>query len=175
MKVTLVMVVSVDGKTTRGDENNVYGWSSPEDRLHFQNLKSKNQVIIMGRKTYDVVKEKLEITSSILRLVVTKQPVEFITSTVEGQLEFTSDTPNVIVNNLDKRGYQNVLLVGGHELNAGFLRAKLINELVLTVEPVLFGEGFNLVANKLNGIELQLINIHQLNQRGTLVCRYKII
>ncbi len=175
MKITLAMVMSVDGKTTRGDEKNVRDWSSDEDQQHFQNLKNKSGVVIMGRKTYVVIKEKLNLSSSILRIVVTKNPEKFESSIVEGQLEFTSDTPNSIVSNLIARGYQNALLVGGHELNAGFLRAKLVNELILTIEPVLFGKGLSLISNNLGEIRLQLINIHQLNQQGTLVCRYKTI
>lgn len=175
MKITLAMVISVDGKTTKGSEKNVREWSSDDDQQHFQNLKSKNQVIIMGRKTYAQVKNQLKLSSSILRVVVTKYPEKFATSTVKEQLEFTSDTPECIVDKLIAKGYQKALLVGGHELNTGFLRAKLVNELVLTIEPVLFGDGLSLIASNLSEVRLQLISINQLNKQGTLVCRYKII
>ena len=123
--------MSVDGKTTKGSEKNVREWSSDDDQQHFQNLKSKNQVIIMGRKTYDQVKNQLKLSSSILRIVVTQHPEKFVTSTVERQLEFTSDTPEGIVEKLTARGYQKALLVGGHQLNTGFLKVKLVNVLII--------------------------------------------
>lgn len=175
MKITLAMVVSVDGKTTRGDESNVNDWSSDEDQLHFQNMKNNNQVIIMGRKTYDVIKNKLKLVPNILRVVVTNDPKKFAGFAVNGKLEFTCLSPNEIVSNLASRGYQNALLVGGHQLNTSFFKMKLVSEIVLTVEPILLGKGLNLVSDNFTEIGLQLINICQLNQQGTLVCRYKII
>ena len=44
--------MSVDGKTTRGDESPNL-WASPEDQDFFKKLKEKIGVLIMGRKTYE--------------------------------------------------------------------------------------------------------------------------
>ena len=35
MKITMVMLVSVDGKTTQGNNQNISSWSSIEDQKHF--------------------------------------------------------------------------------------------------------------------------------------------
>lgn len=175
MKITLAMVMSVDGKTTQGNDPNIYTWTSSEDLVHFNSLKNNARVIIMGRKTYDSVKDKIKLTSQTLRLVVTNNPEKYIKLSVPDQFEFTSSKPLEIVNSLESRGYREALLVGGHILNRVFFNSKLVNKLVLTVEPIIFGQGLGLVADSLGSVSLQLESIKKLNERGTLVCRYNVL
>ena len=61
MKVIMVMLVSVDGKTTFGDNQNVYSWSSIEDKKQFFSFIKKNNLIVMGRATYDASRPVIKI------------------------------------------------------------------------------------------------------------------
>ena len=61
-----------------------------------------------------------------------------------------------------------MLLVGGGETNTLFMRFSLVNEIHLTLEPVVFGNGKNLVAEDDLEMKFKLKSIEKLNSRGTL-------
>ena len=57
--------------------------------------------------------------------------------------------------------------------NGLFLEKKLIDEIILTIEPKIFGQGLSLF-NKDFDINLELLEIKKLNKNSFAV-RYKII
>lgn len=175
MKVILLMVSSIDGKTTKWGNPNVKLWTSTEDQTHFKNLISKAKVIIMGRKTYDVAKNLMEHNSKRLRIVLTKSPAKYSKETIRNQLEFTSDSAKNILTSLQNKGFSEVLLVGGTEVNSEFLSKNLVTNLWLTIEPKLFGLGNFLVSAKKLDISLKLENFQKMNSTGTLLLKYQII
>ena len=89
-------------------------------------------------------------------------------------LEFTNESPKILTQRLEKK-YNTMLLVGGGEINALFLKSKLVNELHLTLEPLLFGTGKPLVAPLPLDISPKLISSKKINARGTLSLVYKIL
>ncbi|MEK7074077.1 MAG: dihydrofolate reductase family protein [Patescibacteria group bacterium] len=171
MRIILVMVSSVDGKTTHPT---IHGWSSAEDQEHFRTQKAEHPVIIMGRKTYDTVKQELQLNSKTLRIVMTKQPKALMTERVPGQLEFTDESPNVLVSRLERKGYTSMLLVGGSETNEAFLKEKLITDCFITIEPTFFGTGKSIFTPVPLDIALKLIETKRLNAQGTLLLHYTI-
>lgn len=174
MKIILVMVESADGKTTKWDESAVHGWSSKEDDEHFRLLKSSHNLIVMGRKTYENVKTKIELSPRIRRIVMTQRPADFSGETVSGQLEFTDESPVGLVKRLESEGFDTMLLVGGSELNGGFLEHKLIRECYITIEPQFFGSGKSIFADTKTDIPLQLLALRTLNEQGTIMVHYSL-
>lgn len=175
MNVILVMVQTADGRTTMWHEPKVHGWSSPEDLSHFTKLKTTYPILVMGKNTYVALKEHLVPNQSLRRIVMTSTPAEFANDHIEGQLEFTSESPTALVKRLEGEGHKDMLLVGGSMLNTAFLAKKLITECYLTIEPKFFGSGNNLFAPIDVDIRLQLINVIQLNKQGTLLTHYKVL
>lgn len=175
MKVILAMVMSADGKTTKGNNPNVYTWSSQEDQEFFSSLIKKSKVIILGRKTFFSVQPPIKISPRNLHLVITKNPKKYQKLEVPNQLEFTNNSPAKIISELNKRGYKEALLAGGENTNAPFLQAKCVDQIWITIEPLLFGAGNGIVGNEKVNIRLQLLNINRLNKRGTLLIKYKVI
>lgn len=174
MKIILVMVSTADGKTTKWEESAVYGWSSKEDKKHFQHLKAQHRLIVMGRKTYEHVKNEITLSPNCRRIVMTQRPVDFSGEAVEGQLAFTDEPPLTLVKRLSTEGFDTMLLVGGSELNGGFLEHKLINECYITIEPRFFGSGKSIFADTKIDVSLQLIELRRLNERGSLVVHYSV-
>lgn len=174
MQITLAMVMSADGRTTKGDDPNIYSWTSPEDQEHFFSLIAKNNLIIMGRKTYESAAEKIRLSPERLRMVMTKNPDSYADSAVKGQLEFSNEPPVELIRRLDANGFTRALLVGGETLNWYFLKAGLVDELLLTVEPQLFGSGAGLFSGPLDSLKLELLEQKQLNDQGTMLIRYKV-
>jgi dihydrofolate reductase len=128
----------------------------------------------MGRKTYEAVKRHMVFQKNQLRIVMTSHPELYATQTIPHKLEFTDESPQELVMRVSKNGYKTMLLVGGGTLNTAFFKSKLVNELFLTIEPILFGDGISIVTKDCPDIRLQLLSIKRLNPRGTLLLRYRI-
>lgn len=169
------MVMSIDGKTTKWSNPKIYEWTSTEDKMHFFSLVEKSKVIIMGRKTFIAAKSIMKLSPTRLRIILTKTPQEYADMQVDGQLEFTNDSPQELIKNIKARGYTQVLLAGGEQVNTLFFKAKLINELWLTIEPTIFGSGNNLVSEQKIDAHLQLQSIKKLNGRGTILLKYFVV
>jgi len=178
MKVVLIDVSSLDGKLTRWTDNNIYKWASVEDFLHFQKVKSENNLLVMGSGTFDKVKDiekaGLKPEKERLRIVLTKNPEKYQTFNVPGQLEFSSEKPKELIDRLEKNGYKQMLLVSGGKLATSFFEEELIDEIWLTIEPRIFGKGENLIQEKEFDINLQLLSYEKLNKQGTLMLKYKV-
>lgn len=175
MQITLAMVTSLDGKATKWEDANIYSWTSPEDQTHFFKLRDTAPVIIMGRKTFEAAQPVMKLSASTLRIVMTRNPDSYSHLMVPNQLEFTTDSPAEMVTILENRGCSKALLVGGGEISAAFFDAQLINDVWLTLEPTIFGEGKQLVAAEKLAVELQLESMEKINSRGTLLLHYTVL
>ena len=140
--------MSLVGKTTKGEESPNF-WASPEDQKHFEDLKKKIGVLIMGRKTYESAGKPAN--DGIRRIVMSRETGFMLPDDVE-----------------------EALLVGGSELNAEFFRRKLVNEIYLTIEPELFGVGLPLAQIPGLDVQLELLKVTQLNAKGTLLLHYHV-
>ncbi len=175
MKVILAAVISLDGKTTKWNLPGVHDLSSKEDQEYFLSALNKNKLIIMGRKTFEVAKPDIYKGPKKLRVVITKNPKKYKKLEVEGRLRFTNEKPEQILRTLEKQGFKQALLVGGSEINALFFKAKLVDEVWLTVEPKIFGSGNGITMNNELNVELKLKSSKRLNVNGTLLLKYKVL
>lgn len=171
----MIMLATIDGKITKGSDTNIYTWTSIEDQKYFFSLIKKNNLIVMGRATYEAVLSRIKLREKKLRIVLTRQPEKFNSETIKGQLEFSKETPKQLVKRLTLLGYKKMLLVGGSIVNGLFLKENLVDELYLTIEPKIFGSGKNIIEGQLLNIKLQLTNIKKINRLGTLLLKYKFI
>ncbi len=175
MKIICVMVMSANGKITLGRNPNVHDWSSKEDQRYFAAIKEKATLIIMGRKTYKVASGQMALSAKTLRVVLTKRLGAYKKQAVAGQLEFTDELPETLIEKLERRGYKKALLVGGSEINSAFFGARLIDELWLTIEPKIFGRGTSIVSEKNFTADLRLKSSEQLNKNGTVLLKYEVL
>lgn len=173
MKITCVMVQTVNGKITEGEESRIYKWTSKEDKAHFEGMVAKHNCIVMGSTTYEAAKKVIKPEAGKLRIVLTRSPEKYKEVEIPGQLEFKTITAQDLVAMLKEKGYTEMLLAGGGQINALFFNEHLVDELYLTVEPVLFGEGKNIVDETVTEVSLQLVEARQLNDKGTMLLHYK--
>lgn len=174
MKIIMVAVSSVNGKITKDSDPNIYSWTSKEDTNFFFSLIEKNNLIVMGSKTYDAAKRFIKNKKNKLRIVLTKNPKKYSKEIIKGMLEFENKKPLELIESLESKGYKQMLLVGGGQINALFLKSKLVDEIYLTLEPKIFGVGKNLVSEENFNISLKLISIKKLNKQGTLHLKYRV-
>ncbi len=174
MKTTLAIVISLNGKSTKGNLS-PSSWASPEDQKQFRQLISQNNLIVMGSNTYLETKKDLKHSPGKIRIVMTKFPKNFAKDTIEGQLEFTDLSPNSLIKKFSDLGFEKMLLVSGGRLNTSFFKDHLIDELILTLEPQLFGKGKELISESNLNIALNLISAKKINKAGTLLLKYQVI
>ena len=172
-KIIMVMVTSVNGKITFGNDPDIYQWTSSEDSQMFFDMVKKADMVIMGSLTYQSIRSKINPNSGPFRLVITRNPQKFNNDSIPDRLEFSADTPLKIFNKY-KSTYKNILLLGGGEINSLFLKSKLVDELYLTIEPLIFGSGKDLIAESDLKINCNLLKVKKLNKKGTLLLVYQL-
>jgi len=166
-KVTLVMAMSADGFITK-HEDGLVDWSSKEDKQYFVQATKKAGVIIYGKATYDTFKKPLP---GRLNIVLTRKPDP--DKNIDGELLFTNQDPQTLLEMLASQGHQEVILAGGAAINRLFLEKQLVDEVHLTIEPYLFGSGKCLVETMNLNLALELMENTLLNQ-NTILLQYKV-
>ena len=173
IKSLLVFVTTLDGKVTKWGDPHVFRWSSKEDQTYFKNLWDNAKLIIMGSGTFNF--DPVKPSSDRLLIIMTREPEKYEKYVVPGQLEFTNESPAVLHARFEKAGYENMMVVGGPHIANAFLRAHLIDELSLSLEPKIFASGGNFVVDEELDIHLRLIGSEKVNEQGTLILRYEVV
>lgn len=165
-----MMVATADGIIARDRKQNV-DWSSKEDKKLFVEETKKSGAVIFGENTYQAIGRHLP---NRLNLVLTMKPEKYREREIKGELEFFKGSPLEVVQYLTAKGFASAVLGGGAGTNAQFLKANIVDELILTIEPKLFGQGMNFTEGEELDINLCLTECRQLNT-NTVMLRYKII
>lgn len=174
MTVSLVLVTSLNGKLTQAEKPSHF-WASLEDQAYFNQLKQQADAIVMGAKTYLDAKAVMTLTPATLRVVLTSHPKEYEPETVIDQLEFWQSSPQETMKRLRARNKSHILVVGGAQVAVQFLQEKLITDVYLTIEPLIFARGLSWEGTNLAFVsQLKLQSVQQLNSQGTLGLHYLV-
>lgn len=173
MKTILVFVSTLDGKVTKWGDPFVRGWSSRADQEYFNKIWKDSKLIVIGSNTYNAA--PIKPSKDHLLVIMTRNTTKYETKEIEGQIEFTDESPAQLVARFEKQGQQQMLIAGGAHIATSFLKEQLIDELWLTIEPRIFGQGGNFVTAEKLDISLNLINCEKVNDRGTLITKYAVI
>lgn len=173
MKLILLQVSSLDGITSQGGNEDHHSWTSKEDQDFFYSTFETMPLIIMGSNTYKAAKDFMKHREGRVRIVLTRTPEKYDSEKIPGQLEFSNENPKELLERLEKTGITYGIHVGGASANTDFFREHLISEIWLTVEPILVGKGIGTIAENLQ-VPLTLISSEKLNEKGTLLLKYKV-
>ncbi len=152
MHVVLLAVVSLDGCLTRHTAAGAGGLSSDADGEHFRSVLAGCDASICGRPTYleerqHVLQSAREGRSARRRIVMTRDPAAMSADLVPGLLEFTNAEPAAILDDLRADGRQKVAILGGGQIYNTFLGQDLVDEVSLTIEARVFGQGTRLAGD----------------------------
>nr|AIA13642.1 Dihydrofolate reductase [uncultured bacterium]AIA13791.1 Dihydrofolate reductase [uncultured bacterium]AIA13914.1 Dihydrofolate reductase [uncultured bacterium] len=167
MKVFVIAAITLDGFIGRDASQVSIYWTSPEDSKMYRRITKEAGVTIYGSRTFDTIMRGLPGRKTI---VVTSHPDTY--ANIEN-VEATSDSPAEIIQRLESEGQAQVAVCGGSTIYYQFLEAGLVDELYITVEPLLFGTGVPLISDKLE-TKLQLLEVKHLND-NTLQLFYKVL
>lgn len=134
-RIILGVAVSLDGFIE--GPNGEYDWCFNDQDYGLSDFFKSVDTIVMGRKTYEVaaanggMSQWKDVTTYVFTNTIEKAPSKDIVL-VRGMDELKS-----IMNKPGK----DIWLFGGAELTTAFLNAGLIDELWLSVHPILLGSG----------------------------------
>ncbi len=147
IKTILLMAQTLDGKIAK-DSDHFPDWTGKADKRLFVDITKAAGALIMGSRTFDTIGKPLPGRKNI---VMTRNPQRISTW---DNLVYTNLAPQVLLAKLESEGFREVVLAGGTRINSIFQRAGLIDELIVTITPMIFGSGIGLFEE---GIEVDLV------------------
>ena len=168
MKISLIASITADGFIAQSVEQSSLKWTSREDTRFFVQFTKRVGTIIMGSRTFETINKPLP-DRKIIVLTRSKKYDQFETDQVRAESRDIKE----VLEELESLGQEEVAITGGTSVYTQFMKANLVDELYLTVEPIIFGKGLNLFNESLDQ-ELELIEIIDLSEQ-TKVLHYKVV
>ncbi len=175
MEISVIAAQSLDGFIAKHDLPGS-DFTSEADKLHFRRILETFDALVLGRLTYEVARSAIRtrLSSSRPRFVMTRDPQAWSRDAVSGQLEFVSDPPAALVARLRDRGCRRCAVLGGAQIHSLFLESQLIDTLIITLEPRLFGQGVPFLHRRADA-RLHLESAERLPASDSLLLTYRLI
>jgi dihydrofolate reductase len=172
MKIIGIVATSLDGYITKHNGEGVT-FTSEADQRYFKEVLKTFDGSIMGAGTFAASKSMIlkSLHLERLRVVWTRQPEKYPQYQLEGKLEFSASDLKTILEDLQARGKQRCAILGGSSVYTACLEQGLLDELWVTLEPLVFGSGKKLVTGTLD-VRLELISTEPL-AKDTLLLKYQ--
>jgi dihydrofolate reductase len=162
----LHVAISLDGYIARLD-GDIDWLPSPEDNGYGKFYNSID-ALVMGATTYEQVLSFGDWPyPGKLSYVLTSRNL----STVRTDTFFVKGGVEEVVENVNKKGYKRVWLVGGGKLASSFINRGLVDEYIIAVIPTILGSGISLYQSVLE-LKLDLIEVKSYSS-GVAELRYK--
>lgn len=144
MRLSVFCGLSVDGFLARRDDGLDFLDTGGQAPHGFEEFLASVDVIVIGRRTFDVVMKigHIGLYGKKRVVVLSSRALDFPPGN-DGAVEQMGGEPREIVTRLEARGFQQAYIDGGLTIQR-FLAAGLIHRLIITRVPVLIGEGIPL-------------------------------
>ncbi|OQY57729.1 MAG: dihydrofolate reductase [Desulfobacteraceae bacterium 4572_88] len=156
MKVTLMMAITLDGRIGKSPDH-FPDWTGKADKKLFVALTKRAGALIMGSKTFDTIGKPLPGRKNVIMSRNKTRKSEW------DNLVFTDASPRDILKSLETEGFSEVILAGGALVNSLFAEEKLIDEIIVTISPQIFGVGMSLFAEEIS-MKLELRTMEKLDR-----------
>ena len=158
-KCSVFIATSLDGFISREDGS--IDWlikantlAPPGEDCGYKLFISTVDCLIMGRHSYEKVLSFDEWPYGDLPVVVMTTQTVKIPEQLRSHISTSAETPHALVQRLSNEGAKHLYIDGGLTIQ-GFLANNLINEMTITIIPVLLGVGRSLFGALKDDIELQ--------------------
>lgn len=145
-KFSVYIATSLDGYIARADGDIAWLTEAPvpegED-FGYAEFIGGVDLLVMGRNTYDKVRTFDKWPYPVPVVVLTARPAELAPAPAGAAVEPLALSPAGVAEHLDHAGVKHVYLDGGVTIQR-FLAAGLVDELTITVVPILLGDGIPL-------------------------------
>jgi dihydrofolate reductase len=167
MKAILYMAMTINGYIAKEDHNTP--WSNEEWNSFYNFIKERKNIVV-GKSTYNLMKKEREFDKigNPTVVVVTKNKI------IDDQDVLFVESPKKALDILSKKGFNEIVVAGGGELNSSFLKEGLISEMYLDIEPIVFGKGIKLFSDNNLNVELELLDVKKLS-KNSLQLHYRVL
>lgn len=162
MKVSVYIASSLDGFIARKDGG--LGWldeastTVPDgEDCGFKAFIDTVDTMVMGRKTFEKVLSFGQWPYGKMPVIVLSHNPTSFPSTIPDTVTHCSEQPHTLYEKLSGEGVKHVYVDGGNTIQ-GFLSAGLIDEITVTVIPVIIGDGIPLFGS--SDKEVKLTHLH---------------
>jgi dihydrofolate reductase len=170
-KVVYGGAMSLDGFIA--GPNGEYDWIVMDPDIDFAALTRRFDTYLIGRKTFDVMRRMgnaAKRTSGIENIVFSRtlRPEDC------PQVTLSNDAQRVVADLRTKPG-KDIALFGGGELFRSLLAAGLVDEVSVSLIPVLLGGGIPLLPSPADRARLHLKSHRVYEKTGTIALEYDIV
>ncbi|MFZ1591935.1 MAG: dihydrofolate reductase family protein [Chitinophagales bacterium] len=171
-KVILYIAASLDGYIAKSNDDLSFlnAVQREGEDYGYQEFMRSVDTVILGRKTYDWVMTQVEIFphAELQTFVITSSKRENL-----GKITFYNGDIPELITNLKTRDGQNIFIDGGAAVVNTLLNHNLIDEIIVSIIPVLLGDGVRLFNNGRPEQAMQLLSSKQY-ESGLVQLHYQI-
>ena len=166
-----VAAVSIDGFIARHSGDFSFDWTSAEDKKHLRAMEGKADVLLLARKTFEVAKKNLAKRNCI---VLTRRVGGNGVKREGKLLVFLNPRKASLEKFVSAQGYKEVCVLGGRAAYNYCLKKGLLDDVWLTIEPVVFGNGISMFDDAQAPAlkKFRLVSAKRLNKKGSLLLHY---
>ena len=160
------MATTINGYIAKEDHETPW---SDEEWDSFSSFIKERKNIIIGKNTYDLMKKENEFDKIGNPVVVVVSKNKIIDENI-----ISVNSPKEAISILKEKGFSEIVIAGGGKLNSSFLKEKLIDEIYLDVESLIFGKGIKLFSDDDFDFKLRLLGIKTIS-KNLFQLHYEVI
>jgi len=167
-KLVLYIATSLDGYIAGEEHQMDWLFSVEGDGDNgFSKFASTVDTVLLGRTTYDWI---LEHEKTVDKIYSDKECFVFTRTKrpANEHIKFIHTDAVDFVKELKQKSGKNIWIVGGGDLLFTFINEQMVDELIITIAPLLLGKGIRLFKNSNFQTHLSLIIINRYNQFAEL-------
>jgi dihydrofolate reductase len=167
MKTLMYLTMTLNGYIAT--ENDESPWPKEVWQSYYA-ISKKYKVVIVGRKTYEIMDKISEFKKigNPFVIVLSKKKTNTKSNVI------FLDSPKKALGVAKKMGFKKILISGGGILNTSMIKEGLVDELYIDIVPLLFGKGVKLFKEDNFETKLKLTSTKKLSDQ-VIQLRYKII
>lgn len=170
MKTILYMATTINGMIAKHDDSADF-LTEIEAASYMAAVKNAGAAVV-GRKTYEVLSEQPEFEEFVnggVRIVVVSRRDNVNLKSGAHNLAHSPKEALLILKDSSE-----VVIAGGGKLNAAFMKAGLVDEIFLDIEPAALGQGIPLFDGEDFEVSLELIDQKMLSPHE-IQLHYKVL
>lgn len=170
-KLVLGLAVTLDGYIE--GPNGEYDWCFTDQDYGLNEFFSRIDSIFIGRKSYEVAQQHAENNNGEIVPGMKEYVFSSSMKTVKDGAILITENSIIEAKKIKEQPGKDIWLYGGAELSDAFMKAGLIDELWLSVHPILLGSGKPLFRSQDSRHKLRLLE-SKTYETGLVSLRYHI-
>ncbi len=167
IKCSVFIATSLDGYISRTDGsidwlNKASNLLPKGEDLGFQQFISSVDGMVMGRNTFEQVLSFGDWPYGTIPVVVLSRQLDSLPESMPPDVSLTDENPTALVQRLSNEGLNHLYIDGGLTVQS-FIAASLIDEITITIIPILLGEGKPLFGPLPEDMEFELLESKAFN------------